>query len=226
MSEPQPPPEPQPPTPTETQPQPQPDIKEIIKSVDTSKEPTKVLKVKKILTTLQEKGYWRLGEKLPQGIQEYIGNIVGSETGDLVRYVIKRMGKEAVKKPPVKAEELKLEIEGAPKEIKEEKEEAKPTELPTTTISLTENDIKAILQTINDTAKNTLGYTPYPPELINLLATLDAKIFSSIQIETKTVYVNYTTIFAIALIIHLLPLLPLILNIILKKPMKEEPKNE
>jgi len=203
-----------------------------MKTIDVSDRKTITDKIKKILLALKDKGLWDIGQKLPYEVVKPIADYVGAKNEYSVIYAIKQLQKEAVKKPKVEAEtgKLELEVEGQPKEIPKEEakeEEAKEEEAPKeektyTLLSLSQEDFKALLSSLNTTVKTILKTEKdvYPPELINLLSTLDAKLFSNIEVETETIKVDFIQILILAVILHALPIIPLLPNI-LKPPLRK-----
>ena len=203
-----------------------------MKTIDISKEETLTNKIKKILVGLKEKGLWDIGQKLPYEIQRAIANYVGAKNEYSVLYAVKQLQKEALKKPkqipPTETEKFGLEIGGQPKEVKEKPPEEKPEEIKEekqiTTLQLSQDDFKALLTNINNTAKTMLKLENdiYPPDLINLLAFLDAKLFSNINVETQNITVNYNIILISAIALHLLPIIPILFT----KPKEEKKEAE
>jgi hypothetical protein len=215
-------------TPEKPQESPHETIINYMKTIDTKDAITINDKIKKILQALKEKGYWDYGKKLPFEIKNKLAEITGAKNLYSIDYAMKQLQKEALKRPKPKepTEKFGLEIGGQPKEVKEKPPEEKTEEIKEekqiTTLQLSQDDFKALLTNINNTAKTMLKLENdiYPPDLINLLAFLDAKLFSNINVETQNITVNYNIILISAIALHLLPIIPILFT----KPKPEEKK--
>ncbi len=193
-------------------------------------------KCKSYLEALKEKQFWDVSQKLPFPLQKEIARLSGAKSDESVRYAIKMMQKEAIQKTkpmPPEAEKLKeVKIKGIPKQIPEEtippqKPEVGKPEVEKEYIQFTQEDVRSILKSFNETIKSVFKTDRdiYDEGIINILSTVDSKLLGSVQIETKETTVSYNTILIIALILHLIPLIPIAFSFI-SKPKEKEAKKE